>query len=583
MAQAPLRDYQKACIDEIERRGDGRWLVHMATGLGKTMTFSRIPRHGRVLILSHRDELVRQPARYYDCSFGVEKADERSDGEEVVSASVQTLSKGPRLERFEPGEFDTVITDECHHAAAPSYRRVIEHLRPRVHLGFTATPNRGDKVSLEGVYDDIIFTRDMLWGINNGYLCDVVAQRVSADWEPGAVPVSYGDYQLAQLSQRMNSGRCVEVVAQAYRDYAVGATLVFCVDVEHARNVAALIPGCEVVTGETPPDERAAILAAFEAGEVPCIANCMVLTEGTDLPCVETVIVARPTKNSSLYQQMVGRGLRTYPGKECLHLIDIVGATEDCGLCTAISLAGLDPSCLEVAKLDGVKLTAMRETVERAEDTPVGWYLCARHVDPFWAAYDDRDVAWCCMHDGSRMVSAGDLRLRLTAPDTLGRATLVAEGSGSLGRAVVFGPAPVQECLDEAARYLADNAGSSRSLWSRRKADRWSSGAATGKQLDYIRRLVGDGEFSRLVERASLSEDGCMTKADAAAVINNAVARKSDAMRSKPATPAQWRKLCALARDGLVPWTLYRSLKARDDVSMGDMRDIINGARNASR
>ena len=128
--------------------------MSLATGLGKTVIFSRIERKGRVLVLSHRDELVRQPIKYYDCECGIEKAGEKSHGEPVVSASVQSLVR--RLGRFEPGEFDTIITDEAHHAVAPSYRKIYDYLKPRLHIGVTATPNRQDKVMLGQVYEDII-------------------------------------------------------------------------------------------------------------------------------------------------------------------------------------------------------------------------------------------------------------------------------------------------------------------------------------------------------------------------------------------------------------------------------------------
>lgn len=108
--------------------------------LGKTVTFANIPRQGRTLILSHREELVRQPLKYFDCPCGIEQgANHASPADEVVSASVQSLAR--RLDRFSPGEFDLIITDEAHHAAAKSYRRIFDHFQPRLHLGFTATPD----------------------------------------------------------------------------------------------------------------------------------------------------------------------------------------------------------------------------------------------------------------------------------------------------------------------------------------------------------------------------------------------------------------------------------------------------------
>lgn len=153
----------------------------MATGLGKTVTFANIPRRGRNLILSHREELVRQPMKYYDCSYGVERAGEHSHGEEVVSASVQTLVR--RLDKFSPDAFDTIIVDEAHHAAANTYRKILDYFKPRLTLGFTATPNRGDKVRLDTVFSDIIFARDLRFGIQNGYLCDIYCMRVDIGYD----------------------------------------------------------------------------------------------------------------------------------------------------------------------------------------------------------------------------------------------------------------------------------------------------------------------------------------------------------------------------------------------------------------
>ena len=165
-----LRDYQQECVDIIDNLKGGSFLVSMATGLGKTAIFTHIKRHGRVLILSHRDELVRQPEKYYDCSFGIEKADEHSDGEEVVSASVPSLIH--RLNNFKPDDFDMIITDEAHHAVAPSYRKIYDYFKPRLHLGFTATPNRGDKKKLGEIYSGIIYEKDIKW------LLDILKQRV---------------------------------------------------------------------------------------------------------------------------------------------------------------------------------------------------------------------------------------------------------------------------------------------------------------------------------------------------------------------------------------------------------------------
>ena len=104
-----LRDYQQECLEKIAQKGAGRWLCQLATGMGKTVIFSRIPRGGRTLILAHREELVKQPGKYFDCPIGIEMAGNSAGNEPVVCASVQTLAK--RLDKFQPDTFETIIVD----------------------------------------------------------------------------------------------------------------------------------------------------------------------------------------------------------------------------------------------------------------------------------------------------------------------------------------------------------------------------------------------------------------------------------------------------------------------------------------
>ena len=105
-----LRDYQKEVLDIIDNLKSGSYLIQMATGLGKTATFTNIKRKGRVLVLAHREELITQPIKYYNCPVGIEMASQHSNGEEVIIASIMSLTH--RLEKFKPDEFDTIIIDE---------------------------------------------------------------------------------------------------------------------------------------------------------------------------------------------------------------------------------------------------------------------------------------------------------------------------------------------------------------------------------------------------------------------------------------------------------------------------------------
>lgn len=419
-----LRTYQTECIDTIEAQPPGAYLAQMATGLGKTVTFANLPRHGgRMLILSHREELVEQPRKYFDCSYGIERAQQHSHGEEVVSASIQTLVR--RLDQFDPEDFRLIICDEAHHAAASTYRKIFDHFRPEKLIGFTATPNRGDKVRLDTVFSKIIFQRDLRWGVQNGYLCNIHCRRVDIGFDLSAVHTRRGDYAPGELDEAMDG--TADAIAEAYRSMAVGATLIFAVSVHQAEEIAKRIKGAVVVTGET--KDRASIIQAFTAGEIPCIVNCMVFTEGTDIPRVETVIIARPTQSETLYAQMVGRGLRLYPGKQQLELIDCVGITGKTSLCTAPSLLGIDMANVPKRKETDIEgdLFELPEKIAAASDSPESWVKNIHLVD-LWAQeqkYQTHDVNWFKMPDGSLVCSLSNRqRITIPCPDALGKLLL---------------------------------------------------------------------------------------------------------------------------------------------------------------
>lgn len=510
-----LRDYQEQCIEAVEKAGDGSHLVVMATGLGKTVTFANLPRHGRVLLLSHRDELVRQPEKYYGCSFGIEKATERSAGEEVVSATVQTLSSERRLhESFKPGDFDMVVTDEAHHAVAPSYKRIIDYLRPRVHLGFTATPNRADGKGLSDVFDDIVFERDLRWGIEQGYLSNIDCRRIVISWTTKGIKKQAGDFALADLSNRVNTPVNNAQVAEAYRKLAVGQTLVFATNVEHAYALSSLIPDSHVVDGETPPGERRKLIEAFTNREFPCLVNCGVFTEGTDLPLIETVLLARPTSNQSLYTQMVGRGLRLSPGKSALRLIDCVGSTKDNRLCTAPKLFGINDDELPSPSVADGLITELEDRIEEQLDTPYGWVLQERKVD---LMEEDTLVAWVLQPGGKRIAEGFGYCAELVGPDLVGDYELSFKSSGTDAKEKhkTFAEADEQAYIFLDACLAANN---DRSLWDRERVERWSNDPASKAQMDYLMSILSPGEASRfggmgLTKReAMVAIDACLRK-----------------------------------------------------------------------
>ena len=474
-----LRDYQKECIRSLPEKGSV--MVQMATGLGKTATFSQIPRQGRALILSHREELVYQPQKFYNCSYGVEIGSRKSDGEEVISASVQSIAR--RLNRFTPDNFDLIVTDECHHAAATTYRKIYDYFRPRLHVGFTATPNRSDQVRLDTVFDDIVFERDLRWGIENGWLCPIKCLRVNIGYDLSGVAVRMGDYAPKELGKALDQSSYHDAIAEAYRKYAKGATLIFAASVSCCEEIAKRIPGSTVVTGET--KNRAEIIQSFTRREIPCLINCMVFTEGTDLPLVETVIIARPTKSDALYCQMVGRGVRLHPDKDHLMLIDCVGSSSNCDLCTAPTLLGIDPPT-------GAKTEWENEIEEDlfdlpalfigAADTPENWIRNVKEVD-LWARkhkYRTHGLNFFKMPNGDLVLSLKKRKYKIPTAD-------------KLGRTVVSGKRmTLQKAIDYLYLHLQQYHSDERHIWDLTLAKRWGSYQATEKQKALIaRRLPG--------------------------------------------------------------------------------------------
>lgn len=468
----------------------------MATGLGKTATFTNIKRKGRVLVLAHREELVTQPIKYYNCPVGIEMANQYSNGETVVIASIMSLTH--RLEKFKPDEFDMIIIDECHHAAATSYKKIINYFKPRLLLGFTATPNRGDNVRLDDVFEKIIFQRDLKWAIQNKYLTDIECLRVNIGYDISKVARRMGDFATGELDKAMNTDILNGAIAEAYKKYAKGQTLIFATSVEHAQNIAKEIEGAVAVTADT--KNRAELINKFTNREIPVLVNCMIFTEGTDMPLVETVMIARPTSNSSLYTQMVGRGLRLYPGKEKLVLIDLVGTTGKANLCTAPTLLGIDMENVPKYKQDEIQgdLFDLPDLIQEKADTPESWIKNIEYVN-LWAkgqAYNTHNVNWFKMPNGDLVLTLKNKRLIIPAQDELGETVI---GNTKI---------KMQEALDSAFKYLNENYSDQKYIWDIRQIKKWGKAEASERQKEIIRRMCKGLDVSEL------------TKSDASQILN---------------------------------------------------------------
>lgn len=385
-----LRPYQRECLATIRDRyaaGTRRQLVCLPTGTGKTVVFARFPAYfrmrKRLLILAHREELLEQARDKVlradpTLSVGIEQgARAASPGDQVVIASVPTLGRkgNERLLGLDPSTFSIVVVDEAHHAVAESYRRVLTHFgvfepsSQKLLVGFTATPKRGGGEGLDQVFEDIVYARALPEMIAAGYLTPLAGHRVETDVSLADVKIRHGDFVTKQLSAVVNTAPRNELVVTVHRRLLAGRpTLCFCVDVDHAQRLAEAFVAAGVraapVSGDMGSEARAETLARFRRGELEVLTNCMVLTEGYDEPSVAGIILARPTRSTLLYTQMIGRGTRLHPGKSEVTVVDVVDATREHTLATLPTLFGLPPRF----DLEGTTTTRAAEALAWAEE-----------------------------------------------------------------------------------------------------------------------------------------------------------------------------------------------------------------------
>ena len=291
-----------------------------------------------------------------------------------------------------------------------------------------------------------------------------------------------GDFAPGELEDVMNTDLLNGAIKEAYEKHAKGQTLIFATSVSHAENIAKLIPGAVAVTAET--KNREELIRKFTNREIPVLVNCMIFTEGTDMPLVETVMIARPTSNSSLYTQMVGRGLRLYPGKEKLKLIDLVGTTGKANLCTAPTLIGIDLNIVPANKQDEIQgdLFDLPEIIQKISDVPESWIRNIEYVN-LWAKeqqYDTHDVNYFKMPNGDMVVTIPKKRIVIPAQDELGETTIKGKKM------------KMQEALDLVYSYLIENHSDEQYIWDTKKIKRWGKSEATDKQknMNMLARIL---------------------------------------------------------------------------------------------
>ena len=357
-----LRPYQReaenAVLDQWAS-GVSRTLLVLPTGCGKTIVFCTlakelVSRGDRVLIMAHRGELLEQAADKLRKSTGlqcaVEKAEETCMGSwfRVVVGSVQTLMREKRLEQFPEDYFDAIIVDEAHHCLSDGYQRVLQHFSEAKVLGVTATPDRGDMRNLGQYFESLAYEYSLPKAIREGYLSPIKALTIPLQLDLSGVGVQSGDFKPGDLGTALDP--YLESIAEEMVTHCHDRkTVVFLPLVSTSQKFRDILNrhGFQAAEVNGTSDDRAQVLADFDAGRYNVLCNSMLLTEGWDCPSVDCVVVLRPTKVRSLYCQMVGRGTRLAEGKDSLLLLDFLWHTERHELCHPAHLICESP---EVAK-----------------------------------------------------------------------------------------------------------------------------------------------------------------------------------------------------------------------------------------
>jgi DNA repair protein RadD len=350
-----LRPYQEAAIAAIYkyyREKSGNCCVVIPTAGGKSLVMAAFIESvlkawpdQRILIVTHVRELIAQnhtemiglwpeaPAGIYSAGLGKREARAR-----ILFAGIQSIHR----RATEIGHTDLVLIDEAHlipGSSSTMYRRFLDGLtriNPALKvIGLTATPFRLDSGMLhEGknaLFNDIAYEAPVRDLIDAGYLSPLVSKQPATRLDVSKVGTRAGDFIQRDLAAAVDkeaiTRAAVTEIIEHGRDRK--SWLAFCSGVDHARHVAEEFGRqgiiCRTIFGDTPKEERDAIIAAFKRGEIRALASMGVLTTGFNAPAVDLIALLRPTKSAGLYVQMVGRGTRLAPGKENCLVLDFAG------------------------------------------------------------------------------------------------------------------------------------------------------------------------------------------------------------------------------------------------------------------
>lgn len=348
--QIVLRDYQLAAVDDVlnSYRNKVNCVVQLPTGTGKTTVIAEAVKKlvqnnskFRVLIVVHRIELLDQVSKRL-FEFGIANGKIKSGPTVESDLRIQVgLIQSLKNNRKKPTNPDIIIVDEAHHIAANSYVSLIDFYNDNkpVIIGFTATPSRLDGRCISNIFSEVLEYGQISDFIQQGYLSPM---KHYATGEPELDKIRVlrtGDYDQTELQREMSRELVMAELIKGYKGYADGKKMiVFAVNTSHAELIANRYTenGYHAVSVDykTDPLDRKKIIDNFRNGKIQILCNVNLFTEGFDCPDVEVIQLARPTKSLNLYLQMVGRGMRIFPGKEYGLILDNANLWKEHGLST---------------------------------------------------------------------------------------------------------------------------------------------------------------------------------------------------------------------------------------------------------
>ena len=336
-ANLELKEHQKAALKALEQMRDNSEtiaLLYHATGTGKTTTAVLDAKRcgGRVLFIAHTQELVDQAAKRFrelwtNTTVGRYCEVIKQPRAHVVCGSVQSVAL--HLDEFKDDEFDYLIVDEAHHAAADTYQKILSYFKPAFTLGLTATPERADDKSILEIFKNTAHKLDIQTAVEIGELVPVRCIRIHTNIDLTKVRFNSVQYNIRDLESKIYVPERNRLIVDTWMQYVRDKrTVVFCASVKHAQQIADLFREqgikAAAVSGSMKQSERREFQEKFVNRDIQVLCACDLLNEGWDCPEIEVLFMARPTMSKVLYTQQLGRGMRLYEGKESLMVFDFV-------------------------------------------------------------------------------------------------------------------------------------------------------------------------------------------------------------------------------------------------------------------